>query len=142
MSWYNAKIHNSKSDIGIPKWSAKNGIQTRNDNISLYSLAHFGLYILKQYDNGKFVGGILYDIPKGDTVANIVVKVSDVDNWCINFWKIITLTRPMYFIHGGLKFPLAWHTPPFMKKKILKNIKEIYYVIRWYIWNYSVCWTH
>ena len=64
---------------------AKNGAQTQNDNISLYSLAHFGLYILKQYDNGKFVGGILYDIPKGDTVANIVVKVSDVDNWCINF---------------------------------------------------------
>ena len=64
---------------------AKNGTQTRNDIISLYSLAHFGLYILKQYDNGKFVGGILYDIPKGNTVANIVVKVSDVDNWCINF---------------------------------------------------------
>ena len=28
-----------KSDRGIPKRSAKNGTQTRNDNISLYSLA-------------------------------------------------------------------------------------------------------
>ena len=48
------------------------------------SVIHIGLCIPKQYVNGKFVGGISYDMPRGDTVANIVVKVSDVDNWCIN----------------------------------------------------------
>lgn len=36
--------------------------------------------------------------------------------------KIVT-THPLYFIHGGLNFPLALHTPPFMKKNT-KNIKE------------------
>lgn len=52
--------------------------------IIMNTTVHIGLYILKQYVNGKFVGGISYDFPKGDTTGNIVVKVSDVDNWCIN----------------------------------------------------------
>lgn len=52
--------------------------------IVMNSVIHIGLYIPKQYVNGKFLGGISYDIPIGDTVANIVVKVSDVDNWCIS----------------------------------------------------------
>ena len=52
--------------------------------IVMNSVIRIGLYIPKQYVNGKFLGGISYDMPRGDTVANIVVKVSDVDNWCIN----------------------------------------------------------
>lgn len=31
----NAKIHNGKSDRGIPKRSAENGTQTRNEYISI-----------------------------------------------------------------------------------------------------------
>lgn len=54
------------------------------EGIVMNSIIHIGLYIPKQYVNGKFVGGISYDLPKGDTVANLVVKVSDVDNWFIN----------------------------------------------------------
>ena len=52
--------------------------------IVMNSVIRIGLYIPKQYANGKFFGGISYDMPRGDTVANIFVKVSDVDNWCIN----------------------------------------------------------
>lgn len=45
------------------------------------SVIRSGLYIPKQYANGKFLGAILYNMPEGDTVANIVVKISDVDSW-------------------------------------------------------------
>lgn len=52
--------------------------------IVMNSVIRIGLYISKQYINGKFIGGISYNMPRSDTVANIVVKVSDVDNWFID----------------------------------------------------------
>ena len=59
-------------------------MHTNEAGIIMNTIVHIGLYIPKQYVNGKFVGGISYNFPRGDTVANIFVKVSDVDNWCIN----------------------------------------------------------
>ena len=40
---YSVYVHtfpNGKNDRGIPKRSAKNGTQTRDEYISIYSLAH------------------------------------------------------------------------------------------------------
>lgn len=77
------------NDLIITSDIIKDMIQMRmficvnEEGIIMNTAVSIGLYILKQYFNGKFIGGISYDIQKGDTTRNIFVKVSDVDNWCI-----------------------------------------------------------